>query len=82
MISLSTFSNSHLLYMVCDYMRVSNVFSFTNWSCVFAVMNLLQMLSSKDINFVGYTYKNFEIVNDHQLPGIGNCLSLLVCIHM
>lgn len=28
------------------------------------------MLSSKDINFVGYTYKNFEIVNDHQLPGI------------
>ena len=30
------------------------------------------MLSSKDINFVGYTYKNFEIVNDHQLPGIGN----------
>ncbi|KAJ0034346.1 hypothetical protein Pint_25079 [Pistacia integerrima] len=31
---------------------------------------LLQMLSSKDINFVGYTYKNFEIVNDHQLPGI------------
>ncbi|KAJ6908856.1 hypothetical protein NC652_019959 [Populus alba x Populus x berolinensis] len=30
----------------------------------------LQMLSSKDINFVGYTYKNFEIINDHQLPGI------------
>ncbi|CAN1279329.1 Serine/threonine-protein kinase 38-like [Linum perenne] len=29
-----------------------------------------KMLSSKDINFVGYTYKNFEIVNDHQLPGI------------
>ena len=29
------------------------------------------MLSSKDINFVGYTYKNFEIINDHQLPGIG-----------
>ncbi|CAI0458325.1 unnamed protein product [Linum tenue] len=34
-----------------------------------------KMLSSKDINFVGYTYKNFEIVNDHQLPGIGNILS-------
>lgn len=29
------------------------------------------MLSSKDINFVGYTYKNFEIVNDHEVPGIG-----------
>ncbi|TYK18018.1 Retrotransposable element Tf2 [Cucumis melo var. makuwa] len=29
-----------------------------------------QMLSSKDINFVGYTYKNFEIVNDYQLPGM------------
>lgn len=31
----------------------------------------LQMLSSKDINFVGYTYKNVEIVNDDQIPGIG-----------
>ncbi|RZC80231.1 hypothetical protein C5167_042807 [Papaver somniferum] len=30
-----------------------------------------KMLSSKDINFVGYTYKNFEIVNDHQVPGLG-----------
>lgn len=29
------------------------------------------MLSSKDINFVGYTYKNFEIVNDYQVPGMG-----------
>ncbi|KAK1591148.1 hypothetical protein Q3G72_003039 [Acer saccharum] len=29
-----------------------------------------EMLSSKDINFVGYTFKNFEIVNDHQLLGI------------
>ncbi|XP_057959229.1 uncharacterized protein LOC131151823 isoform X2 [Malania oleifera] len=29
-----------------------------------------KMLPSKDINFVGYTYKNFEIVNDHQVPGI------------
>ncbi|CAK9149994.1 unnamed protein product [Ilex paraguariensis] len=28
------------------------------------------MLSSKDINFVGYTYKNFEIVNDYQVPGM------------
>ncbi|KAF9677731.1 hypothetical protein SADUNF_Sadunf08G0137900 [Salix dunnii] len=31
-----------------------------------------KMLSSKDINFVGYTYKNFEIINDHQLPGIAD----------
>ncbi|KAK7278410.1 hypothetical protein RJT34_23438 [Clitoria ternatea] len=29
-----------------------------------------KMLSSKDVNFVGYTYKNYEIVNDDQLPGI------------
>ncbi|KAK9931170.1 hypothetical protein M0R45_018461 [Rubus argutus] len=29
-----------------------------------------KMLSSKDVNFVGYTFKNFEIVNDNQLPGI------------
>ncbi|XP_077252859.1 uncharacterized protein LOC143892258 [Tasmannia lanceolata] len=29
-----------------------------------------KMLSSKDVNFVGYTYKNFEIVNEHQLAGI------------
>ncbi|KAG5390320.1 hypothetical protein IGI04_031861 [Brassica rapa subsp. trilocularis] len=29
-----------------------------------------KMLSSKDINFVGYTYKNVEIVNDDQLTGI------------
>jgi len=36
---------------------------------------LLQMLSSKDINFVGYTYKNVEIVNDDQIPGIGNSLN-------
>ncbi|CAF2153289.1 unnamed protein product [Brassica napus] len=28
------------------------------------------MLSSKDINFVGYTYKNVETVNEHQLSGI------------
>ncbi|CAB4276036.1 unnamed protein product [Prunus armeniaca] len=26
-----------------------------------------KMLSSKDINFVGYAYKNFEIINDYQL---------------
>ncbi|XP_058104515.1 uncharacterized protein LOC131248300 isoform X1 [Magnolia sinica] len=29
-----------------------------------------KMLPSKDVNFVGYTYKNFEIVNDHPVTGI------------
>ncbi|KAF1879166.1 hypothetical protein Lal_00047838 [Lupinus albus] len=29
-----------------------------------------KMLSSKDVNFAGYTYKNYEIVNDDQLSGI------------
>ncbi|KAJ1698335.1 hypothetical protein LUZ63_006847 [Rhynchospora breviuscula] len=29
-----------------------------------------KMLPSKDVNFVGYTYKNFEIVTDHEVPGI------------
>ncbi|KAL5561933.1 hypothetical protein UlMin_031680 [Ulmus minor] len=29
-----------------------------------------KMLSSKDLNFVGYTYKNFEIINDYQVPGM------------
>ncbi|KAL8139041.1 hypothetical protein V2J09_005042 [Rumex salicifolius] len=29
-----------------------------------------EMLSSKDLNFVGYTYKNFEIVNGYQVPGM------------
>ncbi|KAM7496116.1 hypothetical protein LguiA_020530 [Lonicera macranthoides] len=29
-----------------------------------------RMLSTKDVNFVGYTYKNFEIVNDYQVPGM------------
>lgn len=29
-----------------------------------------KMLSSKDVNFVGYTYKNFEIVQDSQVPGV------------
>ncbi|KAK9132872.1 hypothetical protein Scep_012400 [Stephania cephalantha] len=29
-----------------------------------------KMLPSKDVNFVGYTYKNFEIVNDQDMPGI------------
>ena len=38
----------------------------------------LQMLSSKDINFVGYTYKNFEIVNDYQVPGMGEYIWSLV----
>ncbi|KMZ65241.1 Protein kinase [Zostera marina] len=29
-----------------------------------------KMLSSKDVNFVGYTYKNFEVVTDPDVPGI------------
>lgn len=29
------------------------------------------MLPSKDVNFMGYTYKNFEIVNEHEVPGVG-----------
>ncbi|XP_052201370.1 uncharacterized protein LOC127807511 [Diospyros lotus] len=29
-----------------------------------------KMLPSRDANFVGYTYKNFEIVNEHSVPGI------------
>ena len=37
-----------------------------NWKTL-----LLQMLPSKDANFVGYTYKNFEIVNDDEVAGIG-----------
>lgn len=36
----------------------------------------LQMISSKDFNFVGYTYKNFEIVNDYQVPGMGTSYPL------
>ncbi|TVU30396.1 hypothetical protein EJB05_22015 [Eragrostis curvula] len=43
-----------------------------------------KMLSSKDLNFVGYTYKNFELVNDHDVPGMGTVLfcfsSQLICI--
>ena len=45
------------------------VLAFLNMRLCF--LYLFQMLSSKDINFVGYTYKNVEIVNDDQLPGIG-----------
>uniref|UniRef100_J3N3D9 non-specific serine/threonine protein kinase n=1 Tax=Oryza brachyantha TaxID=4533 RepID=J3N3D9_ORYBR len=29
-----------------------------------------KMLSSKDLNFVGYTYKNFELVNDPEVLGM------------
>ena len=41
---------------------------------------ITQMLSSKDVNFMGYTYKNFEIVNDHEVPGMGKCH--IICFHM
>lgn len=44
--------------------------------------HLVQMLPSKDINFVGYTYKNFEIVNDHEIPGIGTYISLCIYIYI
>ncbi|KAF0930341.1 hypothetical protein E2562_032185 [Oryza meyeriana var. granulata] len=33
-----------------------------------------KMLSSKDLNFVGYTYKNFELVNDPEVLGMGTLL--------
>lgn len=37
------------------------------------------MLSSKDVNFVGYTYKNFEIVQDAHVPGVGKlCFELFM----
>ncbi|KAJ4845215.1 hypothetical protein Tsubulata_014461 [Turnera subulata] len=29
-----------------------------------------KMLPSKDVNFVGYTYKNYEIVSEHDSPAI------------
>jgi hypothetical protein len=32
--------------------------------------------SVKDVNFVGYTHKNFEIVTDHEVPGIDRLPSL------
>ncbi|KAI8524642.1 hypothetical protein RHMOL_Rhmol13G0164300 [Rhododendron molle] len=32
--------------------------------------DVYQMLPSKDANFVGYTYKNLEIVDEHHIPGI------------
>lgn len=40
------------------------------------------MLSSKDINFVGYTYKNFEIVSDSEMPGIGNIILSIFVFHV
>jgi hypothetical protein len=35
------------------------------------------MLSSKDLNFVGYTYKNFEPVNDDEVLEMGTVYFLL-----
>jgi len=34
------------------------------------------MLQSKDINFVGYTYKNYEMVDANAIPGFGMLISL------
>jgi serine/threonine kinase 38 len=36
--------------------------------------------SSKDVNFVGYTYKNFEIVQDVHAPGVGECLGFTLIL--
>lgn len=36
------------------------------------------MLSSKDVNFMGYTYKNFEIVNDNDVSQMGTYSVLAV----
>lgn len=33
------------------------------------------MLPSKDINFVGYTYKNYEVVDASVIPGFGTFIS-------
>ncbi len=49
----------------------------SKWNLLILYFWHLQMLSSsKDVNFVGYTYKNFEIVQDVQVPGVGECLGL------
>ncbi|KAM3402159.1 hypothetical protein ACQJBY_006232 [Aegilops geniculata] len=50
-----------------------------------------KMLSSKDLNFVGYTYKNFELVNDDEVLEMGtvyfrlslnNYVCLFHCHHL
>ncbi|KAK7374514.1 hypothetical protein VNO80_07944 [Phaseolus coccineus] len=38
-----------------------------------------KMLPSKDVNFVGYTYKNFEIVNDHEYHELLLLLFVTIC---
>jgi len=35
------------------------------------ILSNLQMISSKDANFLGYTFKNLEIVDEHHIPGMG-----------
>lgn len=52
------------------YLEIQCIFEHALWFMLMFCFSW-QMLSSKDINFVGYTYKNFEIVKDHQIPGIG-----------
>jgi hypothetical protein len=34
------------------------------------ILSNLQMISSKDANFLGYTFKNLEIVDEHHIPGM------------
>lgn len=65
--------NVNKLFIKCIFIyddRIISCFSLF----IFPTL-ILQMLSSKDVNFVGYTYKNFEIVNDYQVPGMGMYLS-------
>ncbi|OAY80238.1 Serine/threonine-protein kinase CBK1 [Ananas comosus] len=47
-----------------------NFDKFEELTCfVFVSVDLcLHILSSNDLSFVGYTYKNFDIVDDHQVP--------------
>jgi len=62
-----------ILYLQIFDILISVVL-FLYLSILLLFVEMLQMLSSKDLNFVGYTYKNFEIVNDYQVPGIGTSL--------
>lgn len=57
-------------FFSCAFNNILYILSCCFNSCYLPLM--LQMLSSKDVNFMGYTYKNFEIVNDHEVPGISN----------
>ena len=68
------FSYEFLFYFLINFLIIISCFLELHVGLFWLYFTLLQMLSSKDINFVGYTYKNFEIVNDQPVPGIGNYL--------